>query len=106
MVADYKPELPAGVTLPPGFSVNTADPRYVALREMATREKLSQSAFSSILGAEASRINSEYERARAAPPAAPAPATRAAVPEGWGKMSFQEKMHWSHEQNAAKRRGV
>jgi hypothetical protein len=100
MVADYKPELPAGVTLPPGFSVNTADPRYVALREMATREKLSQSAFSSILGAEASRINSEYERARAAaPPAAPA------KPD-FAKMPFRDKMQYALEQNAAKRRGV
>jgi hypothetical protein len=92
MVADYKPELPAGVTLPPGFSVNTADPRYVALREMATREKLSQSAFSSILGAEASRINSEYERARAAaPPAAPA----APAKPDFAKMSTADKFAYA-----------
>jgi hypothetical protein len=88
-MADYTPTLPAGVSLPPGFSVNTADPRYVALREMAVREKLSQSAFSSILGAEASRINGEYERARATP-AAPAPAP-AAKPD-FAKMSTRDKL--------------
>jgi hypothetical protein len=70
-MADLTPTLPAGVSLPPGFSVNVADPRYVALREMAIREKLSQSAFSQILGVEAQRVNADYERARATPSPAP-----------------------------------
>ena len=57
------------------------------LVELAESEKLSQSAFSRILGVEASRVNSEHERARAAqPPAAPAP--KPGVPEGFSKMSF------------------
>jgi hypothetical protein len=72
----YKAELPAGMSLPPGFRVDESDPRYRALHDLASREKLSQSAFSSILGVEATRVNQEYARARAtpaAPPAAPKP---------------------------------
>jgi hypothetical protein len=93
----YKAELPEGVSLPPGFKVDEADPRYKALHDLATREKLSQSAFSQILGVEAQRVNADYEHAaRAAAPApAPAPA-KPGVPENWGKMSFQQKMNWSH----------
>jgi hypothetical protein len=93
MAADYKPDLPAGTSLPPGFSANTADPRYVALRDLAHREKLSQSAFSAILGVEAQRVTGEYERARAAAPAhaaAPAP-TASSVPANWASMSTQER---------------
>lgn len=44
---EYKPELPPGTKLPPGFSVNTNDPRYKALHDLAVRENLSQRAFSS-----------------------------------------------------------
>jgi hypothetical protein len=74
----YEPKLPDGVSLPPGFKVDTNDAHYKALHDLASREKLSQSAFSQILGVEAQRVNSEYERARATPaaPAAPAPAAK------------------------------
>jgi hypothetical protein len=86
---DYKPDLPPGTNLPPGFKVDVSDPRYRALHDLATREKLSQSAFSQILGVEAQRVNGEYERARAAAPA-PAPAA-SGVPANWAKMSTQER---------------
>jgi hypothetical protein len=94
-MVDYKPELPAGVTLPPGFSVNTADPRYVALRDLAHREKLSQSAFSQILGVEAQRVTGEYERAKATPAApAPAPAPAPAKPD-FSTMSVRDKFAYA-----------
>jgi hypothetical protein len=100
-MADYKPDLPAGVSLPPGFKVDTGDPRYVALRDLATREKLSQSAFSQILGVEAARINAEYERARATPAAAPAPAPK----PDFSKMSTRDQMAYALQRGAPPRRG-
>jgi hypothetical protein len=93
MAIDYKPDLPADTKLPPGFSVNTSDPRYVALRDLASRENLSQSAFSQILKVEADRVNSEYERARAAAPA-PVPngtPARPAPAKAWEAMSSREQ---------------
>jgi hypothetical protein len=51
-----KPDLPEGVKLPPGFSVNTDDPRYKALHDLATRENLSQRAFSAILASRPSGL--------------------------------------------------
>jgi hypothetical protein len=44
-----------------------------------------------VLGIEARRV------AATAPTAAPAPApaTRAVVPDNWGKMNFQQKSQWS-----------
>ena len=59
----FEPKLPDGVSLPPGFKVDTTDARYKALHDLASREKLSQSAFSQILGVDAQRVNSEYARA-------------------------------------------
>jgi hypothetical protein len=93
-MSDYKLDLPAGVSLPPGFSVNVSDPRYVALRDLAHREKLSQSAFSAILGVEAQRVAGEYERARATP-AAPSPAP-AAKPD-MSKWSTSQKLQYALE---------
>ncbi|MGB7973331.1 MAG: hypothetical protein WCF81_03045 [Roseiarcus sp.] len=89
----YEPKLPEGVSLPPGFKVDTGDARYKALHDLATREKLSQSAFSSILGVEAQRVNADYERARATPaaPAAPAPAAK----PDFSKMSFAQKAQYA-----------
>lgn len=89
----YEAKLPEGVSLPPGFSINEADPRYVAVRDLATREGLSQKAFSAILGVEASRVNGEYERARAAAPtpAPSAPATKPALPANFDKLSMREQ---------------
>jgi hypothetical protein len=92
-MAEYKPDLPPGVSLPPGFKVDTSDPRYRALHDLATRERLSQSAFSQILGVEASRVNAEYERARATPSAAPTPAP-AAKPD-FARMSSRELFAYS-----------
>jgi hypothetical protein len=92
----YEPKLPDGVSLPPGFKVDTGDARYKALHDLASRENLSQRAFSEILGVEARRINSEYERARASqPPSAPAPSPKPGVPESWSKMTTQERLQWS-----------
>jgi hypothetical protein len=99
MVDAYKADLPAGTNLPPGFKVDTADPRYRALHDLAVREKLSQSAFSSILGVEASRITSEYERARSTP-AAPAPAAK----PDFSKMSTAAKFAYAVA-NSTPRRG-
>src|SRR5271155_4456082 len=99
----FKPELPAGVSLPPGFSVDVNDPRYVALHSLAERERLSQSAFSQILGVEAQRGNSEYERARATAAAAPAPA--AAPKVDYSKLPLRQQMQIALERSAAKARG-
>jgi hypothetical protein len=87
----YEPKLPEGVTLPPGFKVDTSDPRYKALEGLAERERLSQSAFSQILAVEASRVNAEYERARATPAtAAPAPTPPPKL--DYSKMSTREQI--------------
>jgi hypothetical protein len=88
----FEPKLPDGVSLPPGFKVDTTDARYKALHDLASREKLSQSAFSQILGVDAQRVNSEYARARATPaaPAAPAPAK-----PDFSKMSTADKFAYA-----------
>jgi hypothetical protein len=86
----YEAKLPEGL---PSLKIDTADPRYQALEALATREKWTQGAFSDVLAIEARRVmGSAPTPAPAAPAAAPA---RAAVPEGFSKMSFQEKMLWS-----------
>jgi hypothetical protein len=90
----YKAELPPDVKLPEGYSINTADPRYKALEELATREGMSQSTFSNLLGIEGRRVNAEYERARAAAPA-PAPAAAPAAKPDFSKMSAREQMAYS-----------
>jgi hypothetical protein len=89
-VTEYKPELPPGVSLPPGFKVDTADARYRALHDLASRERLSQSAFSQILGVEAQRVNADYERARSTP-SPPAAAPPPAPPRDWSAMSTREQ---------------
>jgi hypothetical protein len=91
----YEARLPADVKLPPGYSIKTDDPRFAALRSLAERERLSQAAFSELLGIEARRVIAEHERARAAqPPAAPAPA-KPAVPEGWSKMTTRKQLAYA-----------
>jgi hypothetical protein len=92
-MVDYRADLPPGVTLPDGFSVNTDDPRYKALRDLAVRENLSQRAFTAILGVEAQRVTGEYERARAAAPAPAAPAP-AAKPD-FSKMSTANRFAYA-----------
>jgi hypothetical protein len=90
-MTEYKPDLPPGVSLPPGFKVDTTDARYRALHDLASRERLSQSAFSQILGVEAQRVNADYERARATP-AAPAPKAAPTPPKvDFSKLSTREQ---------------
>jgi hypothetical protein len=101
-MATYKAELPEGQALPPGFSVNTDDPRYRALHDLAVRENLSQRAFSAILGVEAQRVTGEYERARRA--AAPAPAPAPAKVD-MSKMSTHERFAHALNRSVVNRRG-
>jgi hypothetical protein len=92
----YKAELPAGVTLPEGHRIDVSDGRYKQLEALATSQKWTQAAFSSVLGIEAGRVSAAHASARAAPvAAAPAPAARAAIPANWGTMSFGEKTAWA-----------
>lgn len=98
----YEPKLPEGQALPPGLSVNTDDPRYKALHDLATRENLSQRAFSAILGVEAQRVTNEYERARVAPAApAPAPAPKVDV----SRLSTRDQFAHALQKGAPPRRG-
>jgi hypothetical protein len=82
MADDYKPDLPEGVTLPAGASINTEHADYKALTAVAREEGWSQKSFSRVLGLEVTRS----ERARAA---APAPAPK----PDFSKMTTQEKFH-------------
>jgi hypothetical protein len=76
----YEAKLPEGL---PSLKIDTADERYKALEQLATREKWSQAAFSSVLGIEAQRVMA------AAPKAAPEPAPPPKV--DMSKMSTTEK---------------
>jgi hypothetical protein len=87
-----KAELPEGVSLPPGFKIDEADPRFVALRDLATRERWSQKALSDVLGIEARRVSAEYERANATP-AAPAPAAK----PDFSRMNTAQKLRYALE---------
>jgi hypothetical protein len=98
----YEAKLPDGVSLPPGFNINTNDPRYKALEALATRENLSQSAFGQILAVEASRVSAEYERARAAPAPTPAPAP---AKVDMSTMTTAQQFHHALQKSAAARRG-
>ena len=86
----YKPELPAGVSLPPGHSIDAKSSRYKELHSLAERERWSQSAFSDLLGIEARRVSAEHERARSA-----APVPKPDVPANWDKLSTREQMAYS-----------
>jgi hypothetical protein len=79
--------LPAGQALPAGFSINQADPRYKALVDLATREKWSQAAFSSVLGIEAQRVSA----AHAAAAQAAQPTTTPNKIEGYESMTFAQR---------------
>jgi hypothetical protein len=74
-MTEYKPDLPEGMSLPAGASINVLHQDYKALETIAREEGWSQKAFSRTLGLEVARS----ERARAAAPAAPAPAPAPAV---------------------------
>jgi hypothetical protein len=86
-MAEYRPDLPEGVTLPAGASINTEHADYKALTAVAREEGWSQKSFSRVLGLEIAR----HERTRAAAPA-PAPAA-SGVPANWDKLSTREQMH-------------
>jgi hypothetical protein len=98
----YKPDLPAGVMLPPGFRVNPDDPRFKALQELATREKWSQAAFSETLRIEADRVSAEHAKA-AQPAARPAPAPTPGKVEGWDQMSSAQRMAYAVAASDARR---
>jgi hypothetical protein len=86
----YEAKLPDGVTLPPGYSVDTTSERYKEFEAMATRHGLSQSAFSETLGIEARRVAAEHARAAApVPNGTPAPAP--AAKPNYAKMTTAEK---------------
>jgi hypothetical protein len=90
----YEAKLPDGVTLPPGYSVDTTSERYKEFEAMATRHGLSQSAFSETLGLEARRVAAEHAGARPAAPApngTPAPAPAPAAKPNYAKMTTAEK---------------
>jgi hypothetical protein len=61
-------------------NINTADPRYRALVDLATRENWSQASFSGALLIEAQRVG-----------AVQAPAAPAKI-EGWDKMTTSQRM--------------
>jgi hypothetical protein len=90
----YEAKLPEGVTLPEGHRIDTADARYKQLEQLATSQKWTQEAFSSVLGIEAGRVNAAHASARAAP-AAPAPAPAPAAPRDWGRLSTREQFAYS-----------
>ena len=94
-MADYKPDLPEGVALPKGSSINTEHPDFKALESVAREEGWSQKSFSRVLGLEFQR----HERARASqPPAAPAPAPKI----DFSKLSTSQQFHHALQQSAAK----
>jgi hypothetical protein len=85
-MAEYKPELPEGATLPKGSSINVEHADYRALTAVAREENWTQKSFSRVLGLEVAR------HARAAPPAAAAPAPAAAPKPDFSKMSVQQQI--------------
>jgi hypothetical protein len=72
-MAEYKPDLPPGVTLPVGASINVEHEDYRKLEALAKEEGWTQAGFSKVLGLEVAR--SERSRVASAPPA-PAPAPK------------------------------
>jgi hypothetical protein len=96
-MADYKPDLPEGMALPAGSSINVEHADYKALVGLAEREGLSQKQFSAALGFETERAM----RRAPAPPAPPAPAPK----PNFDKMSTAEKFAYALARNHAPRRG-
>jgi hypothetical protein len=64
--AEYKPDLPEGVKLPEGATIDVNDPRFKSLQEMAHAEGWSQKAFSKALGLELQRVTQTRENLAAA----------------------------------------
>lgn len=57
--AEYKGDLPEGVKLPEGASIDVENPRFKALAETAHAEGWTQKAFSKALGLEVQRVTTE-----------------------------------------------
>jgi hypothetical protein len=91
VTAEFKPELPEGMGLPDGHSINTSHADYKALEALAREEGWTQKLFSRVLGLEAKRT---MTKAAAAPAPAPAPAA-SGVPANRDKMSAREQMAYS-----------
>lgn len=86
MADEYKPELPEGVSLPQGHSINVEHADYRALEALAREEGWSQKSFSRVLGLEAKR---SMAKGAAAPAPAPAPAPKV----DFSKLSTTEQFH-------------
>ena len=84
MTTEYKPDLPEGLKLSAGTSINVDHADFKALAAVAREEGWSQKSFSRVLGLEFQR----HERARAAAPAPPP----AAKPD-FSKMTTQQQFH-------------
>jgi hypothetical protein len=85
-MTEFKPELPEGMALPAGSSINVEHADFKALTAVAREEGWSQKSFSRVLALEVSR----HERARASAPA-PAPAAKV----DFSKLSTAEKFAYS-----------
>jgi hypothetical protein len=99
-MAEYKAELPPGVNF--SGRIDTADPRYRALVDLATREGWSQAAFSGVLAIEAQRVGAT-QPAAAKPAPAPAPAPAPGKVDGWDQMSATQRMAYAVAQSDARR---
>lgn len=96
-MADFKPELPPGMTL--SGRIDTADPRYRALVDLATRERWTQASFSGALAIEAQRVGATQPAAKPAPAPAPTPGKV----EGWDQMSSTQRMAYAVAASDARR---
>ncbi len=99
MSDDLLPVLPAGYA---HLKIDVADSRYVAARDWAKANGLSQKAFSDLLGVEARSVVARQAAPAAAAPAAPAKAAPAPIP-GYSSMSFSQR--WVAGENARKAKG-
>jgi hypothetical protein len=84
-MAEYRPDLPAGMQFQPGESIDTSSPLYVAFSADAAKRGMSQEQFSRHLG----------DYVKASRPSAPSPAAPAAPPPpklDYSKMSTREKI--------------
>jgi hypothetical protein len=92
-MTEYKADLPEGMALPPGSSINVEHADYKALTAVAREEGWSQKSFSRVLGLEVAR------HARAAP--APAASAPVAPPVNFDKRSTAEQ--FAHALSTSKR---
>jgi hypothetical protein len=86
----FEAKLPEGM---PALKIDTGDERYKQLEALATAQKWTQEAFSSVLGIEARRVM------------ASAPAAAPAAKVDFSKMPVRDQIHHALERSAAKRNG-